>query len=236
MVSWKSRWSCVRLVNTAQSNSRPDTRSSDSECDDTSITTARGFSGAVRIMRKISAASGVVLCASCEAPAAMYLMVPNIHTLLSSRLFDRSDLNRWAVVVLPLVPVIAVMVTSDKSIPYTILLTMPRVFRVLSICAQGTGHHGWGFSDSTAHAPLSIALRMNPSPSTRKPGMLTNSAPGNTLRESPVTSAMAGFAYPPADFTASRVFSSLHVIHDRFSPHTAFSGCGFPFFPVPFRP
>ena len=74
---------------------------------------------------------------------------------------------------------------------------MPRVFLVLSICAQGTGHQGWGFSDSTAHAPLSIALRMKRSPSTRNPGMLTNNAPGDAARESPVTFGDGGVCLSP---------------------------------------
>ena len=37
---WKSKWSCVKFVNTAARNSRPFTRDIDNACEETSITAA----------------------------------------------------------------------------------------------------------------------------------------------------------------------------------------------------
>eukprot|EP00959_Pyramimonas_sp_CCMP1952_P136038 2846301-Pyramimonas_sp.AAC.1 len=62
MVPWKSRWSRVRLVNTATSKLVPSVRPRDSACEDTSIATA------VHSCAAIPAYS----CCSCRASGVVF--------------------------------------------------------------------------------------------------------------------------------------------------------------------
>src|SRR5438132_181329 len=103
-VPWKSRWSCVRFVNTATSNASPSARASASACEDTSIATPR--TPRSRMCASIacrSSASGVVWLAGRVSSPSTYWIVPITPV---ARPCARSSASiRYEVVVLPLVPV-----------------------------------------------------------------------------------------------------------------------------------
>ena len=116
IVSWKSRWSWVRLVKTRHANRIPATRPSSSACEETSMAAARSPPSTMR--RKVcwrSIASGVVRSTSSSTPPTTRLTVP------SRPVWRPAASSRWrtrkAVVVFPFVPVIPTTSSSAVGSP-----------------------------------------------------------------------------------------------------------------------
>ena len=104
MSGWKSRWSCVRLVNTAAATWIPSARRSSSACEEISIAHASSPASAIAAnVRWRSIASGVVRTTGCSTPPITDLTVPSRPQRRSAA--SSSERTRNAVVVLPLVPV-----------------------------------------------------------------------------------------------------------------------------------
>ena len=104
MSAWKSRWSWVRLVNSATSKWIASARCSASACEETSIAQARSPPSSMR--RKVacrSIASGVVRSTSSSTPPTTCFTVPSSPVWIPAA--SRISRIRKAVVVLPLVPV-----------------------------------------------------------------------------------------------------------------------------------
>ena len=104
MSGWKSRWSWVRLVNTAAATWIPSARRSSSACEEISIAHASSPASAIAAnVRWRSIASGVVRTTGCSTPPITDLTVPSRPQRRSAA--SSSERTRNAVVVLPLVPV-----------------------------------------------------------------------------------------------------------------------------------
>ena len=77
MSGWKSRWSCVRLVNTAAATWIPSARRSSSACEEISIAHASSPASTIAAnVRWRSIASGVVRTTGCSTPPITDLTVP----------------------------------------------------------------------------------------------------------------------------------------------------------------
>ena len=95
MSAWKSRWSWVRLVNSATSKWIASARCSDSACEETSIAQARSPASSIR--RKVacrSIASGVVRSTSSSTPPTTCFTVPSSPHGDPRRLEDLPDQER----------------------------------------------------------------------------------------------------------------------------------------------
>ena len=92
MSAWKSRWSWVRLVNSATSKWIASARCSASACEETSIAQARSPPSSIR--RKVacrSIASGVVRSTSSSTPPTTCFTVPSSPQRSPGRLEDLAD-------------------------------------------------------------------------------------------------------------------------------------------------
>ncbi len=104
MLPCRSRWSWVRLVKPATSNTTPSTRWKETACEETSIEAASRPRSRISASRAwTSVDSGVVRRLGIGAPPARISMVP-IRPVFCPRACSRA-LMKYVVVVLPLVPV-----------------------------------------------------------------------------------------------------------------------------------
>ncbi len=104
MSAWKSRWSWVRLVNSATSKWIASARRNDNACEETSIAQARSPASSMR--RKVacrSIASGVVRSTPSSTPPTTCFTVPSRPQEMPAP--SRISRTRNAVVVFPFVPV-----------------------------------------------------------------------------------------------------------------------------------
>ena len=177
-MSWKSRWSWVRLVNTRTANVIPPARPRSSAWEETSI--AHAWSPSSSMRAKVawrSTASGVVRSTSSSRPPTTLLTVP------SSPHWVPVSSSRWrtrnAVVVLPLVPVIPTTFSRAVGSPWKAAAAGPIASRTLGTTTSGTPRSS-GRSHTSAAAPRSTASGAKSWPSARKPGTQKKRAPGRT--------------------------------------------------------
>ena len=130
-----------------------------------------------------SGASGVVCDASRRSPPMRYPTVPSNPQRMPAA--SKTDAIRYAVVVLPLVPVIPTTASSWLGWRKNAAAATASASRASSTDVHGTGTPGGAASSEiTASAPRSMAWRANVAPSARSPFMATNTCPGTTRRES----------------------------------------------------
>ena len=180
MSAWKSRWSWVRLVNSATSKWIASARRSASACEETSIAQARSPASSIR--RKVacrSIASGVVRSTSSSTPPTTCFTVPSSpHEIPAASRISRT---RNAVVVFPFVPVTPTTRSSAVGSPKN---------RAASgaIAARASATTIWGTSTSSsrsttsATAPAATTWAANSCPSAFSPGTQKNSVPGPAFR------------------------------------------------------
>lgn len=165
-----------------------------------------------------SGASGVVLAEGRLSSPSRVSTVPMSPVRTSSP--RNPAASRYAVVVLPLVPVIPKVCKDSAGLPYTALATAPRVARGSGTTRMGTLR--WSLpcrassmsaapalSVTTATAPAPTAALANVAPWTLAPGRAAYRSPGRTVRESrvtPVTGPSAGAS--GAGVPSSRATSS----------------------------
>jgi hypothetical protein len=157
MSLWKSRWSCVRLVNAATSQWIASARPSDSACDDTSMTAAVSGGRASTIAANIrwrSIASGVVRTTGCSTPPTHEVTVPirpvwRLAACSSARV-------RYEVVVLPLVPVMPTIASAAVGSPLKRAAAGAIAARTSGTRTSGTPMFS-GWSTTSATAPLATA-------------------------------------------------------------------------------
>ena len=180
MSGWKSRWSCVRLVNTAAATWIPSARRSSSACEEISIAHARSPASSMAAnVRWRSIASGVVRTTSCSTPPITDLTVPSSpHGRPAA---SSSERTRNAVVVLPLVPVIPATGSEAVGSPWKRAAATAIVERTSSTCTSGTPSPS-GRATTSAAAPRATASGAKSWPSRVKPGTQKNRNPGSTAR------------------------------------------------------
>ena len=180
MSAWKSRWSWVRLVNSATSKWIASARCSDIACEETSIAQARSPPSSIR--RKVacsSIASGVVRSTSSSTPPTTCFTVPSSPRRIPAA--SRISRTRKAVVVLPFVPVTPTTRSSAVGSPENRAASGAIAARASATTTCGTASSS-SRSTTSAAAPASTASAANSCPSTFSPGTQKNSVPGPTLR------------------------------------------------------
>ncbi len=192
---WKSRWSCVRFVNTAAAKWMASARWSSSACEETSITQARSPASSIaRNVRCRSIASGVVRTTSCSSPPITLVTVPS--SPVGRPPSSSSARTRNAVVVFPLVPVIPTVWSEAVGSPKKRAATGAIAARAEDTRTSGTPRPNVR-STTSATAPRSIAAGAKSWPSRVNPGTQKNSVPGTTCRVSyarSVTSTSVAFS------------------------------------------
>ena len=180
MSVWKSRWSWVRLVNSATSNWTASARCSASACEETSIEQARSPPSSIRLKVACrSIASGVVRSTSSSTPPTTCFTVPSSpHRTPAASSISRI---RNAVVVLPLVPVTPTTRSSRVGSPQKRAASGAIAARASATTTCGTASSS-SRSTTSAAAPASTAPGAKSWPSVLPPGTQKNSVPGPTRR------------------------------------------------------
>ena len=183
MSLWKSKWSCVRFVNTQGPKLTPATRFSASECEETSMTTwVQPASAISRKRRCKSQLSGVVCSVLMNSPPIMLPFVPTSPTL-ASRQTSSICFVRYVVVVLPFVPVTPMTVISEDGSQKKLREAIASARRLSRTMTYGVSHPG-ASSHMTQAAPFFTAEPMYLCPSVSNPRTATKTLPGEALRES----------------------------------------------------
>ena len=189
---WKSRWSWLRLVNIARSNTMPSTRPSASAWLDTSIVSAVTPRSRITASRACtSGASGVVRTAGSSSSPIRARTVP-IRPVVCPPAHNAAS-SRKLVVVLPLVPVIPVVASASAGSPYTQADTSPSTPRGSPTTRTGASTPASARIASPsgsvriAAAPADAACVPNRAPCVVNPGSAAYRSPACTWRESRVT-------------------------------------------------
>ena len=182
IVPWKSRWSWVRFVKTSASKRTRSSRCSTEACEDASSATLRSPASSIsRNVRCRSIASGVVRTTGRTSPPIRLSTVPSRPGRRPAAV--RIACSRYAVVVLPFVPVTPATSSSRVGSP-------KKTSAAVAIAARDDGTTSCGTSGSTARsttrtaAPCSTASAAKSCPSACSPGTQKNAAPGVTARVS----------------------------------------------------
>jgi len=182
MSPWKSRWSWVRLVKTAASKWIASARCRDIAWEETSI--AQALSPPSSMRRNVSCRSipsGVVRSTGSSTPPTTCFTVPISPVWIPAA--SSISRARYAVVVLPLVPVTPITFSSAVGSPQNAAANGAIAARALGTTTCGTSTSSCR-STTSAAAPASTTAGANSCPSRFSPTTQKKSVPGPAFRES----------------------------------------------------